>query len=179
MTDIVNMKVINLFGQPSAGKSTTAAGLFHLMKLKGFNCELVTEYAKDMVWKDLPAHSFEDQLYITAKQNSRLHRLKGKVDYVITDSPLLLGEVYIPENYFKTYLPLLKELFNDYDNMNFFIKRVKGYNPIGRNQTEEESDAIGCGIKELLDTNSLKYVEIDGDSSAPYKILDIIEWTGD
>ena len=40
------MKIINLIGEPSAGKSTIAAELFAKMKKAGYNVELVTEYAK-------------------------------------------------------------------------------------------------------------------------------------
>jgi ATP:corrinoid adenosyltransferase len=67
------MKVINIFAGPCAGKSTTAAGLFYLMKVSGYNVELVTEYAKDMTWEG--RHNIlGDQLYILAKQNRRLER---------------------------------------------------------------------------------------------------------
>lgn len=41
------MYVINLFGQPGAGKSTGAAYIFSQLKLRGINAELVTEFAKD------------------------------------------------------------------------------------------------------------------------------------
>jgi dephospho-CoA kinase len=34
------MRVINLAAGPGAGKSTTAAGLFNIMKLKGLKVEL-------------------------------------------------------------------------------------------------------------------------------------------
>lgn len=43
--------VINLFGGPSAGKSTLAAGVFYNLKCMGINCELITEYPKDKVWE--------------------------------------------------------------------------------------------------------------------------------
>ena len=49
------MKVINLFGGPGCGKSTTAADLFARMKLRGLSVELVTEYAKDVVWDEKAA----------------------------------------------------------------------------------------------------------------------------
>lgn len=165
------MKVINLFGQPSAGKSTTAAGLFHLMKLQGVNCELVTEYAKDMVWREMNAKAFSDQLYITAKQHHRLYRCQGKVDYLITDSPLLLSLAYIPENYFENFKPLVLEIFNSFDNFNVLIKRVKPYNPIGRNQDEAGSDAVGRTIESYLDVYCPGYVSVNGDESAPQTIM--------
>lgn len=59
--------VINLIGGPGAGKSTTAAGLFFLMKCAGLKVELVTEFAKELSydenWADL-----KKQLYVLAEQ---------------------------------------------------------------------------------------------------------------
>jgi len=46
------MKVINLFGGPGCGKSTAAAGLFHLMKSNHMSVELVNEFAKEIVWEN-------------------------------------------------------------------------------------------------------------------------------
>ena len=79
-------KYINIFGGPGAGKSTTAALLFAEMKSGGFKVELVTEVAKDFVWEDRST-TLSIQPYITIKQHRNLVRLKGKVDYVITDAP--------------------------------------------------------------------------------------------
>lgn len=82
--------VINLIGGPGAGKSTTAAGVFFLLKLLNVRCELVTEFAKELTydenWSDL-----KRQLYVTAEQERRQRRLVDKVDFIVTDSPLLLG----------------------------------------------------------------------------------------
>lgn len=168
------MKVINLIGQPSAGKSTTAAGLFFEMKSRGIQCELVNEYAKDMVWRELPAKAFDDQIYITAKQNHKLWRLNGKVDYAITDSPLMLGLVYAAPDYYLHFRPLVLELFNSYDNEVFLIKRAKAYNPVGRNQNEEDAEKVHYSIIDTLDRYSIPYTEIDGDTDAPLKILSMI-----
>lgn len=168
------MKIINLYGQPSAGKSTTAAGLFHKMKLQGINCELVTEYAKDMVWREMPSKAFTDQLYITAKQHHRLFRLKGKVDYVITDSPILLGLAYMDQNYFPSFEPLLKEIYSSFDNTDIFLQRTKPYNPVGRNQTEQEADMISASILDIFGRHQIKFMKMEGSGTVVDKILSII-----
>lgn len=46
------MIVVNFFGGPGAGKSTTSAHLFSLLKMSEINCELVTEFAKDLTWSE-------------------------------------------------------------------------------------------------------------------------------
>lgn len=167
---------VNLFGQPGAGKSTTSAGLFYKLKNYGVNCELVTEYAKDMVWRNMPKEAFLDQFYITAKQNHRLIRLDGKVDVMITDSPLPLGLIY-NENYNKhKFENFILSVFNQYNNYNYFIKRVKPYNPIGRNQNEQESDVISTEILEMLNQNFINYQTVDGDEHiVDYIISDILD----
>ena len=92
------LKVINLFAGPGAGKSTTRAGLFYLMKQNRYNVEETTEYAKDLT-RDKDVSILSDQLYILAKQNRKLNRLQGKVDYALTDAPLLLNVHYTPIDY--------------------------------------------------------------------------------
>ena len=47
-------RVINLLGAPGAGKSTAAAGLFYRMKKEFLSVELVTEYAKDLIYPESP-----------------------------------------------------------------------------------------------------------------------------
>ena len=164
MANMPKTLYVNLFGAPGVGKSTTAAGTFALLKLKGVNAELVTEYAKDIVWEG-SFSKLENQLYIFGKQYQRLFRLRDKVDVVITDSPILLSTIY--DN---TDGPELKNLVlathKQMNTLNFFINRVKEYNPKGRMQTEEESDVISGRVKRMLDDNDIKYEELSGDDIA-------------
>lgn len=168
------MKIINLFGGPGCGKSTTRAGLFSLMKINRINCEEVTEYAKDAVWdnsKDILA----DQLFVLANQNRRLFRLQNKVEWAISDSPLLLSIHYRTPDYLpKTLESLIWELWDQYENYNFFLERTKPYSGIGRLQTESEAKAIDLEIKRLLDENEVPFVSIPGNELAPQIILDTI-----
>jgi tRNA uridine 5-carbamoylmethylation protein Kti12 len=167
-------KIINLFGSPGTGKSTTAAGLFYLMKSNDMSVELVTEYAKELVWAER-LKMFHDQIYITAKQNHRIARLIDKVEYVITDSPVLMGRVYVPENYYPSLNSLIWEIHNSYTNLNFFLTRVKKYNPVGRNQNEEQSNELSKRIRGMLDYTGIKYHEIKASKDAPDKILEFIK----
>jgi len=167
------MKVINLFGGPGTGKSTTAAGLFNLMKIQGYSVELVTEYAKDLVWGER-GQAFSDPLYMLAKQNHRLHVLQGKVDYIITDSPLLLSNIYTKEGYHSYFASFVDELYTSYDNINLFLNRVKPYVEAGRNETEKESDAVARKIYKLL-AGQYAYRVFDADEGAPKRILEILD----
>lgn len=168
------MKVINLLAGPGSGKSTTAAGLFYLMKTQGYKVELVTEYIKYMAYEK--RHSvFEDQLYVFAKQHRRMWIMKGQVDWIITDSPLLLSALYSPRNYFKAFIPLVMEAHENYINYNFFITRVKKYAPYGRGQTETEAKALDNRLEFFLNNELIPFKYVDGDKDAPRNILAMID----
>lgn len=149
--------VINLFGAPGSGKSTGAAFIFSQLKMRGINCELITEYAKDKTWeKNMEALSCQE--YIFGKQSFRMKRCRDKVDVIITDSPLPLGIFYNTNPVLgEHYENLVLDVFNTYENMNYALVRDKPYNPIGRNQTEAESDEIGDRIQFFLEDHDIPY----------------------
>ncbi len=167
------MKIINLFSGPGSGKSTTAAGLFYHMKCAGVEVELVQEYAKDMVWEG--RHNIlEDQIYIFAKQQRRIARLKNHgLDWVITDSPIPLGLCYTrPEDMSESFQDLVMQVFNSYENHNFYLTRNVQYNPNGRNQkTEQEAVQVDNKLTHMLISNKIPYMTVMGGTSAVKDIL--------
>lgn len=161
------MKVLNMFGGPSSGKSTTAAGLFYRMKLAGHKVELVTEYAKDLVYAGQLDTMMEQQEYIFAEQNWRLQRLVDHVDWAITDSPILLSAVYpvINQRQHKTrpwpalpeFTTLVLKQFKSYDNINIWLRRPGVYQGWGRDRTEGEALEIDDVIVNALTENGIEY----------------------
>lgn len=155
-------KIINLIGQPGAGKSTLAATVFAKLKMLGVNCELVTEFAKDKTWEQNTT-ALSNQIYVFAKQYYRMDRCCGKVDVLITDSPLIMSPMYNKDMDIDKPLKELVSAINDkYHNLYYYVKRVKKYNPIGRSQTEGESDEIGMKLKQMLDDYGVEYTEVPG-----------------
>lgn len=156
------MLIINLFGAPGAGKSTGAAYVFSQLKAAGVNAELVTEFAKDKVWEGTKA-VFENQAYIFGKQYFRISRLEGKVDVVITDSPILLSAFYNDNDHVlgEEFDKLVFKVFDYYNRIDVFVHRVKPYNEAGRFQTEEESDAISKEMLRFLDKYGVNCLHID------------------
>ncbi len=161
------MKVINLWGAPGVGKSTVAAGLFYKMKVAGYKVELVTEYAKDVVW-DNRSDLLRDQLYLLAKQNRRLERLRDKVDWCITDSPILLVLAYMPENYYKSFNDLANDVWNTYNNYNFLLTRSHEYKQDGRVQTEAQSHEVDVKINKILADYSVYHERAGSSDAADY-----------
>lgn len=146
---------INLFGGPGTGKSTNALRLAHYLKTRGENVELVTEVAKDFVWEGR-METLNIQPYITIKQYRNLVRLKGKVDYVITDAPILLGICYselFPSAVDRTYQDFIHDLHKKMlcPAINIVLKRTFKYDTNGRYQSEEDAIKIDNMILDMLD----------------------------
>ena len=167
----------NLFGSPGSGKSTMAALVFSRLKMLNINCELVTEFAKDKVWENNNT-ALANQLYVFAKQYYRVDRCADKVDVIITDSPLALSPMYNKDpDIHEPLKQLALKIANKYNNLNYFIRRIKKYNPIGRLQTEAESDEIAVKLRDAMDANGIKYTAIDGDlMSADIIVNDIMKF---
>lgn len=158
-------KVINFYSGPCGGKSTTAAGLFYSMKMAGYSVELVNEFAKECVWEDnLPM--LKDQLWVLAHQHRKILRLVGKVDYIITDSPVLLSPIYRTMYGDPLYSDIIdtigKECYNMYDNIDFLLPRLERFDTEGRVQTLEQSIYIDSEIKRIF-TEELKkdYISLE------------------
>lgn len=172
------MKVINLYGGPGCGKSTMAAAVFTCMKLKGYNVELVTEYAKDLVWDNRLEDMLDQQEYIFAKQNHRLHRLRDHVDYVVTDSPLMLSIVYpnaLTWPAYHEFCDFVRATNLTYDNMNFFLNRFGAdkFQEVGRAHNYDQSVDLDHQIRYML-TNDIRtpYTDISAQSET---IEDLME----
>ena len=167
------MKVLNIWGGPGTGKSTTAAGLFHHMKSAGIECELIQEYAKDMVWEHRQ-NILEDQIYIFAKQQRRIFRLRDhNMEWVITDSPIPLGLCYMKQEHANdAFTQVVMQVFNSYQNYNFYLTRNVEYNPNGRNQ-KHVSDAqdIDSKLTNMLIQNHITCDMIKGGEHAVRDIL--------
>ena len=150
-------KIINLFGEPGAGKSVIAADLFSLFKRNGKSVEVASEFAKELTWLN-QIEQLKNQFYIFGNQHNRINRLIGKVEYVITDSPLPLSIIYNQnvENV-ACFNSLIMDEFNKFQNYNFFIERDKNipYEKIGRLQNEDESKIIKMKILSLLGQHSI------------------------
>lgn len=152
-------KVINFYAGPGTGKSTTASALFAELKYQNLNVEYVTEYAKELTWAGAGPKYFEAQDMIHGMQHFRIMSVaKSGVDIIITDSPLLLGLVYMPADYPQPSLALqIREAYARYDNLDIFIRRNKPYNPKGRYQSEAEARAKDDEILEMLQREKISF----------------------
>lgn len=150
---------------PDVGKSTIASYIFSKIKMSTkYTAEYISEYAKDCVYENRLNILKNDQLYILAKQNHRLVMIKNYEkcpDFVITDSPLLLSNIYgeLNNSISDTFKSLVLEIFNSYKNINFFIERGSNikYEVNGRIQNEDEAKRLDNKIKDHLNKYSIKF----------------------
>ena len=167
----MNTTIINCWGGPGCGKSTTASDLFAEMKWRGHSVELINEFAKEVVWEG-HHNLIPDQLWLSAHQHRKIARLIGQVEYIITDSPLMLCAIYTPEAYPKTFVPFLKDLNDEYDNFNVYLIRQKEYVPVGRSQTADEAREIDSRLWKMFAEQNIRMdVETAGNREAKYEIL--------
>jgi hypothetical protein len=150
-----------MFAGPGSGKSTSAAAVFSLLKMHDVNAELITEFAKDLTWEERH-RTLANQYYVWGKQHHRMWRIKDQVEVMVTDSPLLLGIIYGGEKPMCFNDTVFHSFNEEFDNMNYFLMRMKGFNPKGRNQTEEESKKLDDEILLMLAENDVRYKIVPG-----------------
>lgn len=153
----MNTIVINLFGEPGAGKSTAAMDITARLKRKGINAEYVSEFAKDKVYEN-NGEVFKHQEYLFGKQSFKMGRVRNKVQVMVVDSPLILCIVYnndeiLGEDFNKTVL----NVFDSYANRNYLLTRKHTYEDEGRFQDEEESLEVREQIIIALDEMNISY----------------------
>ena len=154
-------KIINLFGGPGSGKSSTAGELFGYMKQKRLSVEYVLEIAKPYATiKDYK--TLDDQIFMFGQNQHQLYTYLGEVDWIISDSPLLLSYIYIDGNmskfsgkdspFRKQFKKFVIETFNNFNNVNFFVDRQnREFRQEGRVHDEIQSRELDNKIKDLLD----------------------------
>lgn len=131
--------IVNLFGGPGVGKSTTAAKVFGVLKDREVKVEYVPEWVKGWAWQEREIKPY-DNFYIAAKQFKSISDLVGKVDVIITDSPMYLGGYYGGIDLSNT-ISYFRRMLNA-NELNINLQRVKPYHKHGRYQTEAEAKQI-------------------------------------
>lgn len=147
--------VVNLFAGPGAGKTTCAWEIASELKKRGIVTEYVPEYAKELVW-DEDYETLANQEHIFEEQAHRINRLIGKVDVVVTDSPIILSEIY-GQNNSNNFRQRIWHEYDSHANFNLFINRGKSFEKEGRLQNLQESIQLDNKIKNLLDEHSIYY----------------------
>jgi len=153
--------VLNIYSGPGAFKSATAAGVFTLLKAHGIDCEMVYEFAKDLVWEE-SVNNFFDQTFILGNQHHRLWRLDKKVEVVILDSPILFSIIYRPNTLGKEFIDNVLSIYNMYNNIDIFLERDISipFDENGRNHNLEEALLVDKDIKKMLNKYNIYFTTL-------------------
>lgn len=175
-------QIINFYGGPGTGKSTAAGMYYYMMKKEGFSVELVREYVKDWAYEKRGMTTY-DQIYFLGKQVRRESMLYGKVDWIVTDSPVMMNLYYaqrycprqLAEGVRAATLAFYHQAELDgHQHKHVLLKRSKPYISEGRYQTESEAKEIDVGIKQVLDSFKLPIIEVNADEPELLKIYQTI-----
>jgi adenylate kinase family enzyme len=165
----MNTKVVNIIGGPGLGKTTTAMKIASEMSID-HDVQLIQEVAKNWVWKGLNVNTKKgkvDQLHLLGSQNHKQFNLIGKTEYVITDSPLFLSDIYKPDGYYENFHPLTMEVFFSYTNINVVIDRnVGNFQSHGRNHNFVESQTIHEQIKKFVVNQGIPHLVVNLNESS-------------
>lgn len=168
------MLVVNLFGGPGAGKTTTGLGVTHALKKVGVDAEFVPEYARELVFEGTLSRTPQED--IMREQSHRLLRLfYSRVPVAVTDSPLLMQKAYAPE-----YLwPMLDALSSTpgFCNQNYFIKnpRTGHHSMVGRAHTQSEARELDGKIKQILADSGQVFREVSKSEATTRIVADLMK----
>lgn len=152
---------ICLYGGPGAGKSLTATNIRAQLGFKGYDIELVDEVIKD--WTYIPRVPAScDSIFLLASQIEKEDiRLRAGVDFIVSDSPLMLQYFYAKWHDVPLQTPMLQatiEFEKLYPSINIFVEREdKFYSEVGRYEKLDEAKKIDDAIKEVLSDNGFDF----------------------
>ena len=172
------MLVINLLGGPGSGKSLTAFGLVHQLKLFGINADFVPEYAKELVYAgDLSM--LEDQEHIFEVQLGRLELRRGQVEVAVCDSALVNAMVYSPDTFPVAARDRVMAAWNSFDNINFVLRRHRSipYETAGRAHDEAAAHGVDAKVEHVLQECDIPYMVLPS-VGAIETILDSLHQNG-
>ena len=171
-----SLTVVGFLGGPGVGKSLTAAEVFPQLKRQQILVELIPEAAKGFVWDGWDT-ILSEQDYIFASQHRLQRRLVNHgMEYCLSDSSLLLGMIYMPDDLPPSFGRYVRDVYDSYDNINIFMERNLDYpyQTEGRSQTLAEAQAVDAKIKKYLNDTNTPYHTVKAGESATAEVVNII-----
>lgn len=173
-------KVINLVASPGTGKSVLSALLFAKLKTMHMSAEYVQEVAKFLIYQE-KFDELNNQYNVSKNQYDIAKSIVGKQEWIIMDSPLILGLYYnraFPNNICNVQKveKFILNKIDEFNNIYIFLKRNKNhpYEKHGRIHTLEESIQIEKDLELLLNEFNIPYKSFISDVNSIPEIMDYI-----
>ena len=166
--------IINLYGGPGAGKSTSAAYLYYLLKCQNANVELVREYVKDWAWEGRAFGAY-DEIYFLGKQVRHESMLFGKVNWIVTDAPVYMTAYYASIYCSSTLAQGIKATADSFyqqaaedghQHLHIMLNRIRPYIQEGRYQSESQAHAVDDGVVSMLHNSGITLVNANSDEDS-------------
>lgn len=174
--------VVNFVAAPNSGKSLTSALIFSELKMNHQKAEYIQEYAKFLIYSDR-IDELNNQYQVSYEQYKMLKPMDGVVDYLVCDSPLLLGLYYNrihPNNLCNVTKTekLILDKIHEFHNVYIFLDKEDDipYENEGRIHTEEESNQIQLELLDLLEEFNIPYLRAMSGKEDIDRIMEYI-WT--
>jgi predicted ATPase len=183
MGDNKSTTIISLYGGPGAGKSTSAAYLYYLLKAAGENTEMVREYVKNWAWEGRMISAY-DQIYFLGKQARHESMLFGKVKFIVTDAPIFMSVYYaqafctpiLAEGIKQTVQAFYQQTLEDgHRHYHVLLQRAHKYASEGRYQTEDEAKEIDQKLDKMFaDLKLPGLMKVNSDEKSLKALFDVI-----
>lgn len=162
-----------------SGKSTMRSRLFYELKKRQLKVEEITEYAKELTYGE-DNIKLSDQILVFGRQQHPHNVLDKKVDYIVSDSPPIMGIIYMDKDlsYYDELKALMLATNKGYKTINYFLNRNHEYQEFGRSQSESESDEKAEEVKKFLKENNINFTEVNSGKKFIKKVLKDLDLKG-
>lgn len=166
--------IVNAFAGAKAGKTEACFSLVAGLKKAGYAAEYIggcaDELASEKKWENLDGTN-EQELEILRVQLERMDAKLGQVDFIVTDAPILLNQVYNKEISLE-WQTMLKELNSHYFSYNFFLQREY---PKLKDRSLEELEGFGKFVQKDIEIRAM--LAVNGIQHSVYKKDDMLQET--
>ncbi len=162
--------IIGFYGGPGIGKSAAAWTAAAWLKRNGASVELANEFVKRWAWQGREVKPL-DELYILGEQIREEADLIGKVDFIVTEKPVLLDlaycRIYQPSCIVRAVEETVAAHYAHvaalgHQHVNVLFRRVGGYNTKGRYESRKQAELV-----DFVAEQALGELACDGQFSIP------------
>lgn len=173
---------INIWSPPGVGRGALAHNLQAIFDENGYSSHLVQDYAHELLlqrklsWLDAGTSQIKEheQFLITSEQYRRQSELDGKVQFLITEAPLMQQALFAPDTYAFQLMEIVNNLSIGWVNLDFYITGPlkNHYKPNSRIQSHEDAADMDEQIRATLGSYRPEFITAEM-STAKFRIFEI------